>query len=398
MGQLRDVIRQMVRNEFASRIVAEAKNEKIYRHSNYVSAWADLDMGSSGADPSEKGSKHDFVRWFMIQYIKENTPLHFDQEDLAEVMSVLKPLADKPDEFIEALNKNRELVFGNSNFRDIPDPVHTIVDNYMKFKALRSHLAKTKTFDNVKLEDEDEGEEGEGEDKEESMSYDVDKNLVQRTEILKMLGSDPTETTTKMTVGNKLDSALKNVGAEKVKDVLRLYKSDDASTEEKEEVKAIFTKLAKAINKGIDTYSYKFTETMIDAFDGVSEDDEDSQRHAFAEGLVNFKDAIGVPIGSQEIDVFNEVMEESVENKTILDLVIAAAKNPDNADIFFDEILTAAREVFVSEYNKQGNFNSLGDFIDKMPETKAARNELETVARRGRPKGAKGKSTVDSDE
>lgn len=377
MGQLRDMIRQMVRNEFATRMVAEAKKEKVYRHSNYVAAWSELGAGSPSGEPSAEGSKHDFVRWFMSQYAKDNTPLHLEGEDLAKVESTLRPLVGNPDEFVEALNKNRELVFGNSNFRSSPDPVATILDNYMKFKDLRSHLAGTTSFDNVKVDDE-------GEEK----VYDVDKNLTSKADIAKMLSVDPTETTTEMSVGNKVESALKHVGADKVKDILRLYKADDASTEEKEEIKTSFMKLAKAIKKGIDTYSYKFTEIMIDAFDGVAEDDEDSQRHAFAEALVNFKDAIGVRIGSQEIDVFNDVMESPVQGTDVLDLVIAAAKNPDNADIYFDEILEAAKEVFVEEYNKQGNFNSLGDFIDAMPEVKAVRQTLETIARRGRPAGS----------
>ena len=240
-------------------------------------------------------------------------------------------------------------------------------------------LAGNTDFDRVKLGDETEDKE---------RIYDVDPTLTSKADIAKMLSADPTETTTEMSVGNKVESAMKHVGAEKVKDLLRLYKSNDASTEEKEEIKTNFMKLAKAIKKGIDTYSFKFTEIMIDAFDGVSEEDEDSQRHAFAEALVNFKDALGVRMGSQEIDVFNDVMETPVGKATVLDMVIAAAQNPDNADIYFDEILEAAKEVFVEEYNRQGNFNSLGDFIDKMPEVKDVRKTLETIALRGRPAGS----------
>jgi hypothetical protein len=380
MGQFRDMVRQMVRNEFAARMVAEAKKEKVYRHSNYVTAWAELKTGSASGEPSVDGSKHDFVRWFMSQYVKDNTPLHLEGENLNKAMGVLNPFINKPDEFIEALNKNRELVFGNSNFRNSPDPVATVVDNYMKFKQLRSHLAGTTSFDNVKIDDDN--------DQEKEKVYDVDKNLTSKAEIAKMLSVDPTETQTEMSVGNKIESALKHVGGDKIKDLLRLYKSDDASTEEKEEIKSSFIKLAKGIKKGIDTYSYKFTETMIDAFDGISEDDEDAQRQAFAEGLVNFKEEIGVRVGSQEIDVFNDVMEAPVENTDVLSLVLKAAANPDNADIYFDEILEAAKEVFADEYNKQGNFNSLGDYIDAMPEVKAVRNTLETIARRGRPAGS----------
>lgn len=380
MGQLRDTIRQMVRNEFAARMIAEAKkDEKIYRHSNYDVTWADLPAGSASGQPSEEGSKHDFVRWFMNQYVKENTPLHLEGDDLAKAQNLLRPLVGKPDEFVEAINKNRGLVFGDSNFRSSPDPVATLLDNYKKFKGLRSHLAGTTDFDKVKLDDETE---------EKERVYDVDPTLTSKADIAKMLSVDPTETTTEMSVGNKVESALKHVGADKVKDLLRLYKSNDASTEEKEEIKANFMKLAKAIKKGIDTYSYKFTEVMIDAFDGVAEDDEDSQRHAFAEGIVNFKDAIGVRIGSQEIDVFNEVMESPVGKSDVLEMVLAAAQNPDSADIYFDEILEAAKEVFVNEYNKQGNFNSLGDFIDKMEDVKAVRKALETIALRGRPAGS----------
>lgn len=378
MGQLRDKIRDMVRKEFTARLIKEAEG-KVYRHSNYETDWSNLESGSASDQPTDEASKHDFVRWFMKSYVKSGSTLRLEGDQLNRVSAMLQAVANDPDKFIETLNKERELVFGESNFRSSADPAATVLGMYMKFKDLRGHLSNTRDFDAVKLDDAGEGEE---------KIYDVDKNLTSKADIARMLSSDPTETTTEMSVVNKVESALKHIGSDKIKDLLRLFKSNDATTEDRKEIRDSLTKLSKLINKGIDTYSYKFTESMIDAFDGVSEDDEEAQRRAFAVGLVEFKEAIGVRIGSQEIDVFNDVMEAPVESTDVFELVMKAAQNPDNADIYFDEILAAAREVFVDEYNKQGNFNSLGDYIDAMPEVKAVRNTLETIARRGRPAGS----------
>ena len=388
MSQLREMIRKMVRNEFAARIVAEAegeeakKGEKIYRHSNYVAAWSDLPPGKMSGEPSNEASKSDFVRWFMAQYVKPNSSLRLDNRYNA-VRALLEPLQDNTDKFVEALNKDRELVFGSSNYRSATDPVSAILDVYLKFKEMRGHLSKTTAFDHVKVDS------GSEDGEEAGKTYDVDPNLTSKADIAKMLGADPTETTTEQSVGNKVESALKHLGVDKVKDLLRLYKSNDSSTEEKAEIKANLTKLGKLVTKAVDSYAYKFTESMIDGFDGVDENDEESLQRAFANGLVAFKESLGVRMGSQEIDVFNEVMEETVSrDKTVLDLVIAAAQNADNADLYFDEILAAARPVFIREYNRQSNFNSLGDYIDGMPEVKAVRTALETIARRGRPAGS----------
>lgn len=82
MGDLRNKIRSMVRNEFARRLVGEAYEHqnadtadatKAYRASNYDLTWSGLPEG--GIDkkkpdaPSPEATKTDFVRWFLKTYV-----------------------------------------------------------------------------------------------------------------------------------------------------------------------------------------------------------------------------------------------------------------------------------------------------------------------------------------
>lgn len=397
MTQLRDMIRKMVRNEFATRIIAEAEGEKIYRHSNYGQQW---DAIKSAND------KRGFVEWFMRQYLKPNSTLALEGDDLAKAKALLEKSASDPDQFVEELNKNRELVFGKSKFRGNPDPITVPLGLYLMKIGVPTTKDGFPSLDkkgNVKKAGKSletligvvPSDEPTGDDDEEEKIYDVDKNLTSKADIARMLGSDPTETTTEMSVVNKVESALKHVGSDKIKNLLRVFNDKSTPEEERAEIRDGFIKLAKLVNKGIDKYSMLFTETLVDAYDGVAAVDEndeeawgDAVENAFQVFMVSFAEKLPKPMGSQESRVFEEILSTDVGKAYVQDLVIAAAKNSDSADIYFDEILEAAREVFVEEYNKQTNFNSLGEFVDAMPEVKAIRSELDTIAKRGRPAGS----------
>jgi len=378
MGQLRDVIRQMVRNEFASRMIAEVKKEKVYRHSNYIAAWSELDTGSPRNEPTDEGSKHDFVRWFMKQYAKENTPLYLEGEDLNNVQSLLQPLVNNPDEFIEALNKNRELVFGNSNFRSESDPVVKIVDNYIQFKKARKDLINTTAFDSVKLdtpEEENAGEENAGE----KATYDTDPSLVMKTLITDLLKTDPSESPTKQTVGNRLESSLK-----------KLSKIFDKEDFEEEDIIDKVKILKKAVDYGLKNYVGMFVEHVIEAFKGLTTpvSDADAEK-ALEKGLFEFAKDLNIDTSlvarnTPDYEVFSVIL--LLNNDEVKDLIIEAANNPEKYEDNYDRIAEVAMEVLMDEMNKQTNFNSLGIYIEKLPAVKGVREFFGVGEKRGRPR------------
>ena len=124
-----------------------------------------------------------------------------------------------------------------------------------------------------------------------------------------------------------------------------------------------------------------------------NEDDEQSHQKAFAEGIADFADELrkqGVKsLGSQEIDVFNDVITRMAgEGQDVLDMIIHTANNPEDSDRYIDEIISELYEGFKAEMDKRTNFNSLGDFIDQNPEVREIRKELKSIALRGRPAGS----------
>lgn len=363
MGQLRDKIREMVRNEFAARLLAEAnKSKDVYRHSNYDVGWDTLPAGTAG---SEEASKNDFVRWFMSKYANKNTTLRLEDEELAEVMALLQPLVNKPDEFIEAVNKNRGLVFGNSNFQSDPDPVSKLLRIYVNAKELQPKLAGT-TFDDKIVEDEPEQEK----------VYDVDPTLVVKRTISDLLKFDPSETTTDQSVGNKLESAIR-----------KLAKVFTESDEEDiaEQVKII----NKTVRFGLKNYVGTFVEHAIDAFRGLTQPVSDADAEtALRKGLVEFANDLKIDpslVGpsTPDYEVFKVIL--LLNDDEVKDLLIEAANSPEAYEDNYDRIADVTMEVLADEMNRQTNFNSLGIYIQNLPAIKGVREFFGTEAKRGRP-------------
>ena len=125
MAQLREKIRIMVRNDFVSRLLAEAeddkKDEKVYRHSNYEIPWNDLDtdkeldykniwqdlVNHKDLKVPRTSTKNGFVRWFLKMYIiPANSSLKLDREDVNEVHTIYTN-SKNADEFVEKVNQHR---------------------------------------------------------------------------------------------------------------------------------------------------------------------------------------------------------------------------------------------------------------------------------------------------
>lgn len=405
MGDLRNKIRSMVRNEFARRLVGEAYEQqnadtadatKAYRASNYDLTWSGLPEG--GIDkkkpdaPSPEATKTDFVRWFLKTYVNAaNSTLNLTPEQRDRVMAVLGPVKDDPDQFVEMINKERELVFGASNYRSDPDPVYKLLQAYTGAKSMIPRIHGS-SDDLDKLVPDD----GTDADK---RKYNVAKDGEEKqTGILDMFASDPTESGTKERVRQRLNAAMEHLGGEDVIHLLKFLKDPNTSKGVREDVLNDLEELGIVIGEAMEQYTNLFVKAMVPAFRNVtSADDDASLKSAFAQGLVSFQkvlEANGVArMGSQEIDVFSEVFNEDVgEGKTVLDLVIAASKNPGSADVYMDEIKAAALDVFRTEYaDRQTNFNTMGDFVDANAEVKRLRQEVYgTVARRGRPAASPG--------
>jgi hypothetical protein len=397
MAQLREKIRIMVRNEFVSRLLAEAeddkKDEKVYHSSNYEIIWDKFESGTKSQEISKKPSKNDFIRWFLKTYIiSPSSSLKLDNNDTKKVMNMYDE-AKNPDEFIEEINLNR-WIFANSNFSRDADPVFKMVKAYKDAKDFGgTHIDYGQLH--AAMADKsmgEEGEEGEGV----ARTYDTAKDAdAAKTTIADMLAGDATETTTKQSVLNRIESALKHVSGDEgmlalLSDFLKNQSTDQDA---KMDAKDMLVRLNKIVNSSIDKYSSMFSDAMINAFKGVGEDDEQAQQKAFAEGIADFTDELrkqGVKsLGSQEIDVFNDVITRMAGGgKDVLDMIIQVANNPDESSSYIDEIISALYEGFKSEMDKRTNFNSLGDFIDQNPEVREIRKDLKSIALRGRPTGS----------
>jgi hypothetical protein len=407
--KLRETIRTMVRNEFTTRILAEAegKAEKIYRHSNYVASWTKLPNGKAGNEPSDKPSKHDFVRWFLKQYLNSpNSTLNLSSEYLGKAKNLLMPLAGKPDEFIEAMNKDRELVFGQSysdnpgsNFRsgltDSTDPVAKFVENYLAFKSMRGHLAKQTWLDDVHLDD----EEDDGTEK--GAGYDVDPGATTKVNIAKMLSQDPTETTTEMSVVNRVKSGKKHLSNEKTKEILAFLQDPDMVKSDKTSILSDLDVINKLANDGLSRYSTMFVDSMIEASKAAkSVEDFEEVDKVRGVGIKKFiaklktagtfsKTVNKNTWNPAEGAVFDAALDADVGRYTVAQLVMIAAKKPESYELFRDEAIATAIEIFGEEMTKQTNFNTVGDFTDTLPRVKEVRQSLfKTLEKRGRKAGS----------
>ena len=387
MEELRNKVRSMVRKELATRLLEAEEpkrpEKKLYRSSNYDVIWDGFPAGKASTAPAKEATKADFVRWFVKQYIESPTSvLRMDAKRKAAVLAKFSGLVSQPDKFVEELNKERELVFGGSNYQDDPDPVSKLLQAYKGAKRMVKPLNSVEAdLNRLVPDDELEGDK----------AYDVLPDSEKKAAIARTLKLDPTETTTAQSVANRYDKALEHLKGEKAVELIAFLKDGAVDKADKLEAFANLEKLNTLLEKGIKTYSALFASKMLNAFK-TAKDDENSQKKAFAKGILDFKDAIKVKMGSQELDVFNAVFDAPVgSGKTVLDIVMAAVKNPRSMDIYIEEVIAAAEEVFRQEYfDRQTNFNSLGDYIDSLPDVRSAREALfNTVAKkRGRPKGA----------
>lgn len=398
MSQLRNTIRMMVRNEFAKRMLEEAERDTysgktVYRSSKYIDAggWNALDTGSASPRPADKASKHDFVRWFMKVYIKRDSDLGFDDEQFHRAQAMLDAVKNDPDEFIETINKERGLLFGNARteLRTHPDPAAYLLGSYLTKmgwnldKQNRPVTDKNKNTKNLYSRVNTLFSDPKGEEEEEEKIYDVDKNLERKVEIARMLISDPSETSTEMSVGNKVDAAMG-----------RLTKLFGNFSEQ--ELKDKLIRLNAAIKQGIKVYTGIFVDNMVEAFRGLPANATDAiAETALLKGLNAFAQELHidqslVSQSSSDYEVFKVVL--LANNDEVKDKLLMLAQDdvaPDQAEELWDEIAEVAMDIFTEEYeDKQSNFNSLGVYINDIPKVKAIRKEFGTIAQRGRPAGS----------
>lgn len=363
MGQLRDTIRQMVRQEFAARLLREAEGEAVYRNSNYPVIWDKFQSGDKTSSPSDKATKNDFVRWFMKNYVKS-----------AELAEILEPLTNDPDDFIEALNMNRQLAFeALPKVKQEQDPAAKIVDLYRILKKERQKFMKMDVDRFVK------GEEDEEEKaivpSEKGVEYDVDPDLEMKTVIADLVK------TTKQTVGNRLKSA-----TEKLSTVF----TDHSRKEIADKAKL----LDKAVQYGLKTFVGTFVEHAIDAFKGLPPDVSNEEATAALEkALASFArelkiDPSVVAKGTPDFEVFTVIFVKN--NDEVKELTIEAANDPDSYEDNYDKIADAAMQVLSDEMNRQTNFDSLGIYLDDLPSIKRIRSDfgVDYGGKTGRPKGS----------
>lgn len=411
MGQLRNTIRTMVRNEFAKRMVEEAKKDStpkkdsskkksydaktVYRSSKYIDMWNDLDKGVPTLVVTPEATKFDFVRRMMSllnKADKERTtaPIYLEPEQKEEALALLKPLVNDPVEFVETLNKQRGLVFSGGKLRSHPDPVAYLLTQYISDKdVLKSmeHIEPDAPAAASKA-----GETGE---------YDIIPGATSKADISRMLSSDPTETTTEMSVVNRLKKAMEHLTNDQNMAIMEFIKDPDMDSSDKKELVANLAKLNTSVGNAAQKYTEMFIDAHIAAAKSIKDvEDFDQLEKAREVGNKKFIDALKKAdvfstavnrgkINPAEYNVFDTVLDTSEGRFDIHGMIVLAAKKPEQADIFRDEAIVAAKDAFLEEQDKQTNFNTLGDFTDTLPATKEIRqNIFNTLSKRGRKKGS----------
>jgi len=414
MGQLRDTIRTMVRNEFAKRMVEEAKKgsasksksynaKTVYRSSKYIDMWNDLPKGVPTLAVTPDATKFDFVRR-MVSLLKKadqersTAPIYLKPEQKTEALALLKPLVNDPDEFVETMNKERGIVFGQmygetigGKLRSHPDPVVYLLTQYISDKDVLKSMENVEP-DAPATDVSKPASEGE---------YDIIPGTTSKADISRMLSSDPSETTTEMSVVNRLKKAMKHLTNDKNMEILEFIKDPDVNASEK---KTLLDNLAK-LNTLVGGAAQKYSEMFINAHIAAAKNIKDVENFEQVEksrevGNKKFVDAlkkVGVfspgvnreTINPAEFNVFDDVLDTQVGRSDIHGMIVVAAKKPNQTDLYRDEAIAAATDVFMDEQNKQTNFNTLGDFTDTLPAAKEVRqNIFNTIEKRGRKKGS----------
>ena len=402
--KLRETIRTMVRNEFAARILEEAESEAktVYRSSKYIDFWNDLPMGKPTTTVSPTATKHDFVRRVMKEINSSSNStakIFLKPEYKQKAIKLLTPLMSDPDEFIEALNKERELVFGSAdssnlggNLRSSPDPVLAILQQYIEHKDVLKSLEGAPVDGPGAVAKDDTEEEGE---------YDIIPGTTSKANIARMLSQDPTETTTEMSVGNRLSKARNHLSSERNLEILEFIKDADMEKSDKVSIMSDLEKISSLAKKGATDYSTMFVDSMIEAAKGIKDvENFDQLEKARTLGVKKFVAKLTAAgtfskavnkemMNPAEEEVFDHVLDKNVGRYTVAELIVVAAKKPASTALFRDEAIAAALKEFNNEMNKQTNFNTLGDYTDTLPEMKEVRaNLFKTLEKRGRKPGS----------
>lgn len=394
MEQYREQIRNMVRKEFVSRFAVI--KEAVYRGSNYPEFWNEFPTGTPSADIAPSATKHDFVRRVMKELNSPtNTPasrIYLEPGARANAIARLTPLVDKPDQFIEELNKERELFFGGGSLRSSPDPVATILQQYVADKSVLKSLS-SKAVANYKLRGGDEDEEASPatspeEDEVKLGGREGDKLI---RDVGAMLAADPTEIGTKGGVHARLDRAKERLSKPEVFQLLMFLKNDRVSDEDKADALADIEVLNSLADEATGNYTELFVDSMLPALKGIADVDNDDERYtALEKGIQNFVAGLkknGVKdFNNNELPVFVDALSKEHGEFTVLDLLILTAKNPAKSSKYWETAFESLKASFATEAGKQTNFNSLGEFIDADAEVMSARKELfDTIVRVGRP-------------
>lgn len=409
MGQLRDKIRTMVRNEFAARMIEEAKKggyngKTVYRSSKYIDIWNDLPMGKASSNISDKATKFDFVRRMMTMLNKADqerstAPMYLEPEQKAAALKVLKPLVNDPNEFVETMNKERGIVFGQAygetvggKLRSHPDPVAYLLTQYLDDKDVLKSLGNIEGDAPAVTDDPTTDDEGE---------YDIIPGTTSKADIARELAKDPSETTTEMSVLNRLKKAMKHLTNDQNMAILEFIKDPDMESADKKELLTSIEKLTKVVGGAAQKYSEMFVDAQIAAAKTIKDvENFDQVEKARTQGVKKFVDALktagvfstGVnrnTFNPAENNVFDAALDAQEGRYSVHDMIVIAAKKPDQAALFRDEAIASVKSTFVSEMDKQTNFNTLGDFTDTLPEAKEIRQKIfNTLEKRGRKAGS----------
>jgi hypothetical protein len=216
-----------------------------------------------------------------------------------------------------------------------------------------------------------------------------------------MLSQDPTETTTEMSVGNRLSKAMKHLSNDRNLEILEFIKDADMDKSDKVSIMSDLEKISSLAKKGLTDYSTMFVDSMIEAAKAVKDvENFDQLEKARTVGLKKFvakltdagtfsKAVNKEMMNPAEEEVFDFVLDKNVGRYTVAELIVVAAKKPASAVLFRDEAIAAALKEFGKEMGKQTNFNTPGDYTDTLPEMKDVRaNLFKTLEKRGRKPGS----------
>lgn len=399
MEQYRKQIREMVRKEFVSRF--SVIKEAVYRGSNYPEFWNEFPTGTPTKEVAPSATKHDFVRRVMKELNSStNTPtsrIYLEPEARANAVARLAPLMDKPDQFIEELNKERELFFGGGSLRSSPDPVATILQQYVADKSVLKSLS-SKAVANYKLRGEEEEETetpstpevlGFGDDEKAATAHGEGDKIIRN--IRDMFAADPTEVGTSQGVHTRLKKAKMLLSKPEVFQLLMFLKNKNIAEEDKADALADLEFINSLADESTGNYTELFVDSMLPALKGIADVDNDDERYtALEKGIQNFVAGLkkqGVKeFNNNELPVFVDALSKEHGEFSVLDLLILVAKNPGKSSKHWQTAFESLKDSFSKEADKQTNYNSLGEFIDADPEMKSARKELfDTIVSLGRP-------------